>query len=103
VTVPIRQLHGGCTVDVTVDGLPCGWMTFDDHVDCEGSSADYDVPSETFTVTAEDCSHSPYSPFSEEYAYVKTELCGDGEIIAQVTDPGWPGQGLGWYRDAREQ
>ncbi|MCB0638308.1 MAG: choice-of-anchor D domain-containing protein, partial [Lewinella sp.] len=83
-----------CTVPVTVDGLPCGWMTFDDHIDCEGSSADYDVPSETFYLTSSDCSHPPYAPFDEEYAYVKTVLCGDGELIAQVT--GLDGLGKAW-------
>ncbi|MCB0636544.1 MAG: T9SS type A sorting domain-containing protein, partial [Lewinella sp.] len=75
-----------CTVPVTADGLPCGWMTWDDHIDCPGSSADYDVPSETFFVTSADCSHTPYSPASEEYGYVKTVICGDGEIIAHVDD-----------------
>ncbi|MCB0638161.1 MAG: T9SS type A sorting domain-containing protein, partial [Lewinella sp.] len=83
-----------CTVAVTVDGLPCGWMTWDDHVGCEGSSADYDVPSETFFVTSADCNHSPYSPFNEEYAYVKTVLCGDGEIIAHVAN--LDGLGKAW-------
>ncbi|MCB0636424.1 MAG: SBBP repeat-containing protein, partial [Lewinella sp.] len=83
-----------CTVAVTVDGLPCGWMTWDDHINCPGSSADYDVPSETFYLTSADCSHMPYSPVEEEYAYVKTVLCGDGEIIAQVT--GMDGLGKAW-------
>ncbi|MCB0637112.1 MAG: T9SS type A sorting domain-containing protein, partial [Lewinella sp.] len=83
-----------CIVPVTVDGLPCGWMTWDGHIDCPGSSADYDVPTETFTVTSNDCSHSPYSPLDEEYAYVKTVICSDGEIIAQVTD--LDGLGKAW-------
>ncbi|MCB0639900.1 MAG: HYR domain-containing protein, partial [Lewinella sp.] len=83
-----------CTVPVTLEGLPCGWMTWDDHIDCPGSSAGYEVPSETFSVTSYDCSHSPYSPFNEEYAYVKTVLCGNGELIAQVT--GMDGLGKAW-------
>ncbi|MCB0639456.1 MAG: proprotein convertase P-domain-containing protein, partial [Lewinella sp.] len=83
-----------CVVPVTVDGLPCGWMTWDDHIDCPGSSADYDAPTETFLLTSADCSHLPYSPASEEYAFVKTILCGDGEIIAQVT--GLNGLGKAW-------
>ncbi|MCB0634983.1 MAG: T9SS type A sorting domain-containing protein, partial [Lewinella sp.] len=87
-------LTASCTRQVIVGGLPCGWMTFDDHIDCPGSSADFEGSTETFLVTSADCSHSPYSPFSEEYAYVKTELCGDGEIIAQVTD--LDGLGKAW-------
>ncbi|MCB0635954.1 MAG: proprotein convertase P-domain-containing protein, partial [Lewinella sp.] len=82
----LNNLSSQCTALVTVDGLPCGWMTWDDHIDCPGSSADYEVTTETFLLTSSDCSHAPYSPFDEEYAYVKTTLCGDGEIIAQVTD-----------------
>ncbi|MCB0638404.1 MAG: HYR domain-containing protein, partial [Lewinella sp.] len=97
VTVTVADEAGNpasCTAELTIDGLPCGWMTFDDHVDCEGSSADYDVPSETFFVTSADCSHAPYSPFNEEYAYVKTVICGDGEIITHVDD--LDGLGKAW-------
>ncbi|MCB0638392.1 MAG: T9SS type A sorting domain-containing protein, partial [Lewinella sp.] len=83
-----------CVVPVYVDGLPCGWMTTDAHIDCPGSEAEYDVEEETFLVTAADCSHTPYSPNSEEYAYVNTTLCGDGELIAQVTS--LDGLGKAW-------
>jgi hypothetical protein len=97
VTVTIQDQYGNtadCISLVTVDGLPCGWMTWDDHISCPGSSADYDVPTETFFLTSADCHHSPFSSFPEEYAYVKTELCGDGEIIAQVSD--LTGLGKAW-------
>ncbi|MCB0638169.1 MAG: T9SS type A sorting domain-containing protein [Lewinella sp.] len=97
VTVTVEDEAGNpgtCEADLTIDGLPCGWMTFDDHVDCESSSADYEVSSETFYLTSADCSHSPYSPFDEEYAYVKTVICGDGEIIAQVDE--LDGLGKAW-------
>ncbi|MCB0638799.1 MAG: lamin tail domain-containing protein, partial [Lewinella sp.] len=89
-----ENVSEGCETTVTVDGLPCGWMTWDDHIDCPGSSADFDPELEEFYVTSADCSHLPYSPVDEEYAYVKTTLCGDGEIIAQVTD--LDGLGKAW-------
>ncbi|MCB0636192.1 MAG: LamG domain-containing protein, partial [Lewinella sp.] len=97
VTVTVEDEAGNpasCIAELTIDGLPCGWMTWDDHVDCPGSSADYDVPSETFTVTSADCSHTPYSPTIEEYAYVKTTLCGNGELIAHVDN--LDGLGKAW-------
>ncbi|MCB0637373.1 MAG: T9SS type A sorting domain-containing protein, partial [Lewinella sp.] len=90
----IHGLSSTCTSLVTVDGLPCGWMTWDDHVDCPGSSADYDVFSETFYLTSAACSHTPYSPLDEAYANVKTVLCGDGEIIARVSS--LDGLGKAW-------
>ncbi|MCB0638124.1 MAG: T9SS type A sorting domain-containing protein, partial [Lewinella sp.] len=83
-----------CTVPVTVAGMPCGWLTEEEHIGCPGSAAGYDPLSETFTVTASDCSHSPYSPGGEEYAYTHTTLCGDGEIIAQVSS--LDGLGKAW-------
>jgi hypothetical protein len=59
---------------------------------CNGD-ADYDVPTETFTLEATNCFYG--NPFnSDKITFVKHELCGDGEIIAEVSniDPfGWAG------------
>jgi hypothetical protein len=97
VTVTAVDVNGNdaeCIAYVTVDGLPCGWMTWDDHINCPGSSADYNPDEEEFYLTSADCSHAPFSPFTEEYAYVKTEICGDGEIITYVED--LDGLGKAW-------
>jgi hypothetical protein len=72
-------------------GLPCGWDAYSGNINCSGSAA-YDEGSETFTVTSGACSHLPFSPFEEEYAYANTYLCGDGEIIANVAELDGPGK-----------
>lgn len=70
-----------CTAQVTVEGMPCGFVATD--IDCEdGASAHYDPVEDSYTLTADDCSGYPRG----EYSLVKTELCGDGEIIAQVSN-----------------
>lgn len=73
-----------CTANITLDGLPCGWMD-NGGIGCGGTTSDYDVPTETFELTVSDCAPSfPY--VSDETAFVFAELCGNGEIIARVTD-----------------
>jgi len=70
-----------CTAQVTVVGMPCGLTATD--IDCEqGATAEYDPATETFTLSADDCSGYPQGEFS----FVGTELCGDGEITVKVTD-----------------
>gem|GEM_PF-5415858 len=75
--------HGNtaaCTAQLTVVGMPCGFEATD--IDCEnGASASYDPVEESFTLSANDCSGYPQG----EYSIVKTELCGDGEIVAQIS------------------
>jgi hypothetical protein len=94
VTVTVTDIHGNdetCTTSIFVDGLPCGFMVYEEHIDCDESDASYDVEDETFTLTSVNCYYT--SPFnSDEAAYVKTVLCGNGEIIAYVEDI----EGLGW-------
>ncbi len=99
VTVTVTDVNGNsndCVANVLVTGLPCGWMDFgDDGIGCEDSNdASYDVPSETFTLVSEGCYSNNWA--ADDAAYVKYELCGDGEIIAHVTafNPiagGWAG------------
>lgn len=77
--------EGTCTANITVDGLPCGWMnTF--GIGCTGTNAaDYDVPTETFFLDSDGC--VPGFPYTgDDLSFIKYELCGDGEIIAEVTD-----------------
>ena len=69
-----------CSAQVSVEGMPCGFEASD--IDCEnGAAADYNPVEESFTLTANDCSGYPQG----EYAVVTTELCSDGEIIAQIS------------------
>ncbi|MBX2874699.1 MAG: T9SS type A sorting domain-containing protein [Saprospiraceae bacterium] len=59
--------------------MPCGFEATD--IDCpEGATASYDPVEESFTLMANDCSGYP----NGEYSLVKTELCGDGEIVVHV-------------------
>ena len=96
VEVTVYDVNGGsstCTAYVTVDGLPCGWMT-DGHVDCEGE-ADYTAATETFILSSEDC-HNPITDDDDEYAFIQRTLCGNASITAEVTDisgsaNGWAG------------
>jgi hypothetical protein len=86
VTVEITDIYGNtsvCSPVVTVDGLPCGWMNTD-GIGCIGNNeADYDVPTETFTLTSDGCTPShPY--MSDNQSFIKYEMCGDGYIKAYV-------------------
>ncbi|GJM32841.1 MAG: hypothetical protein DHS20C18_18420 [Saprospiraceae bacterium] len=88
--------NNSCTADVLVDGIPCGFMDFgEDGIGCEDSNeVNYDVPSESFTLESDGCYTTNFT--QDNAAYVKTEMCGDGEIIAHITsiDPlgqGWAG------------
>ncbi|MBX2877234.1 MAG: HYR domain-containing protein [Saprospiraceae bacterium] len=68
-----------CSAAVSVTGLPCSFEASD--IDCPtGAAATYDSEEESFTLTADDCSGYPYG----ELSLVATELCGDGEIIANI-------------------
>ncbi len=85
-----------CTSTLTIDGLPCGWSQQPDGVGCvDGNDVDYDVPTEVFTVNSADCQNS-ITTDTDEYAFGQYNLCGDGELVAQVTSisgtsTGWAG------------
>ncbi len=85
-----------CTATVSTDGLPCGWMDFgDDGIGCVGGNdSSYDVDAESFTLESDGCVSTNFA--QDDAAYAKTELCGDGEIIAHVSSltplgQGWAG------------
>ncbi len=83
--VDIYGLVSTCTSVVTVDGLPCGWMDFEENgIGCVGGNdADYDVPTETFILESDVCYSSNWA--ADDAAYAKYELCGDGELITRVS------------------
>ena len=84
-----------CIANMTVAGFPCGWSFDPNGINCpNGSTASFDPATETFRMTSESC-YDPYfySP-TDSHGFIGTELCGDGEIIAQVTSVvgnGWGG------------
>jgi regulation of enolase protein 1 (concanavalin A-like superfamily) len=89
VTVTIEDeagIQGTCTANVTVEGLACGW-TDNGGIGCadDMNTSSFDYASQTYTLTANNC--APEFPYVEDrMAFVYQELCGDGEIIARVTD-----------------
>ncbi|GJM33565.1 MAG: hypothetical protein DHS20C18_25660 [Saprospiraceae bacterium] len=96
VTVTTTDVNGNansCIANVEVTGLPCGWEDYDDDgIGCEDSNdASYDVPSESFTLVSEGCYSTNFT--ADDAAYVKYDLCGDGEIIAHIASISPLGQG----------
>lgn len=92
--VDVNGLVSTCTSKVYIKGLPCGWSQEPDGVGCEdGNDVEYDVQSETFTVNSDACHNAPTTN-TDEYAFAQYDLCGDGEILAQVT--GISGTSQGW-------
>ena len=90
VTVTVEDVNGvkaNCVANVTVDGLPCGWSADPDGINCPGgNSADYDVPTMTFFVTSDGCYNPAFYRPTDSHGFATTELCGDGELIAEVTN-----------------
>lgn len=83
-----------CTAMITVDGFICGFGFDPDGIDCTGgSTADYDPNTETFTITSETCYDPAFYSANDSHGFIQSELCGDGEIIAEVT--GVTGNGWG--------
>ncbi len=82
-----------CTASVKVDGLPCGFMDFDeDGIGCEDSNeVNYDASTQSFTLESDGCSSVNFA--QDDAAYVKAEMCGNGEIIAHITSINPLGQG----------
>lgn len=75
-----------CSSTVMVSGLPCGYSADPDGIDCTGGNqADYDPDTGTYTITSEGCYDPSYYSTTDSHGFIGRELCGDGEIIAQVT------------------
>lgn len=97
VTVTIEDAYGNtgfCTAYVDVTGLPCGWKVDPNGIGCNPGEEDYDPSSESFTLSAEGCYDPSYYRVNDAQGFIQTELCSDGEIIAQVTSvigAGWAG------------
>jgi len=82
-----------CTSQITVAGLPCGWIQAPDGVGCAGgSNIAYNSASGVWTTTSTNCYSANFS--SDAAAFAQRSLCGDGSITAQVTSIS--GSTLGW-------
>ncbi|MEN0003636.1 MAG: lamin tail domain-containing protein [Bacteroidota bacterium] len=87
VTYTLTDGLGGettCSFNVIVDGLPCG-LVDNGGIGCGTSTSMYDQGAASFSLTT-DCAPNTMLYLEDESAFVFTELCGDGEITAQVTD-----------------
>ncbi len=99
VTITVTDNNGNsnsCMTSVVVTGLPCGFMDFgEDGIGCEDSNdASYDAPTDTYTLASEGCYSTNWT--TDNAAYLKYDLCGNGEIIAHIASlnplaGGWAG------------
>jgi hypothetical protein len=97
VTLTVTDLSGNsasCVSQVTIGGLPPGWSQNVNGVNCQdGNNVEYQPSTQIWTMSSTGCFYA--SPFtSDELGYAQYTLCGNGQIIAQVT--GISGSGLGW-------
>ena len=97
VTVTVEDENGNtgtCTANVFVDGLPCSWSIDPNGVNCDPGEASYDLETTFYNLTSEGCYHSDHYRLEDTKGFIQQSLCGDGEIIAQITDVignGWAG------------
>jgi len=97
VTATVTDINGNkstCTSQVTVTGLPCGWIQNPDGVNCaNGSSNAYNPANGVWTATSTNCYSANLN--SDAAAFAQRTLCGDGSVTAQVTSisgaMGWAG------------
>lgn len=97
VTLTVTDLSGNtanCVSQVTIGGLPPGWSQNVNGVNCQdGNNVEYQPSTQIWTMSSTGCYYA--SPFtSDELGYAQYTLCGNGQIVAQVT--GISGSGLGW-------
>ena len=83
-----------CTSLVTMQGLPCDWTIAPEGIGCNPGEGSYDTNSESFSLSSEGCYDPAHYRANDQHGFIQQELCGDGEIIAQVTSVvgnGWAG------------
>ena len=82
-----------CISNVTVGGLPCGFTAPPNGINCaSGNSAGYDANTQTYTINSQGCFNPAFYSPTDAHGYIGTTICGNAEIIAQVTSVG----GNGW-------
>ena len=84
-----------CTSNVMVGGLPCGLTAPPNGINCaSGNSAGYDANTDTYSITSQGCYDPAFYSNNDSHGYIGTTLCGDVEIIAEVSSVsgnGWAG------------
>ncbi|MFM9950597.1 MAG: T9SS type A sorting domain-containing protein [Saprospiraceae bacterium] len=106
VTATVTDINGNkstCTSQVTVNGLPCGWIQNPNGVNCaNGSNNTYNPANGVWTATSTNCYSTNFN--SDAAAFAQRTLCGDGSITAQVTSisgaMGWAGIAMRESNDA---
>lgn len=98
VILTVTDIYGNtatCSANVLITGLPCEFEEDPDGINCtDGNDGDYDPVTETFSITSEGCYDPSYYSNTDAHGYVATNLCGNGEIIAEVVSVdgnGWAG------------
>lgn len=89
VTISVEDGSGNmntCVGIISIEGLPCGWSDGGGIGDCgAANSSEFDVATAAYSLSTNDC--MPAYPYNaDEVAGVFHELCGDGAIIAEVTN-----------------
>lgn len=89
VTYTVMDANGtssSCTATVTIEGLPCGYSSNPNGINCpNGSVATYNPATDTYMITSEGCYDPNYYSNMDSHGYLGTQLCGNGEIIAEIT------------------
>lgn len=97
VTVIIEDAAGNediCIAEVTIEGLPCGWIVEPNGLGCAPGISSFDSETQVFTLSSEGCYDPAYYRPSDHQGFIQQALCGDGQITAQVTEVvgnGWAG------------
>lgn len=82
--VDINMDVSTCTGGVQVNGLPCGYTLTD--INCEEDTyGGFGSQTETFYLETL-CSETMHYRSNDSQGFIQTSICGDGEIIAQVTE-----------------
>lgn len=87
---------GSVTLNICAEDDPCPVAGFAANaIGCGGGDAEYcyDALSDTWTVSSDMCYNPAFYRSSDSQGFASTELCGDGEIIAEVI--GVTGSGYG--------
>ncbi len=86
-------VDNNCNDQIDESTLPAGWSDFgDDGIGCVGGNdVEYDPGTESFNLESAGCYSTNWT--ADDAAYVKYDLCGDGEIIAHLTALSPIGQG----------
>ncbi|GJM33852.1 MAG: hypothetical protein DHS20C18_28530 [Saprospiraceae bacterium] len=86
-------VDNNCDGQIDESDLPPGWSDFgEDGIDCVGNNdVTYDSNTGAFSLESQGCYSTNFT--ADNAAYVKYELCGNGELVAHVASISPLGQG----------